>query len=185
MKTFLKYLSRLFLGEYSIYYIYRQNTGGESHKAATSSLSVVPIDQCALTSESNELILEQRSYFGEGSSAYGCFSGERLVGVCFYWYGSRYLQRNFWPLRKNEAKLVQIVTLPESRGNGVAPQLICKSFEDLKKRGFKTAYARVWHSNTPSCRAFEKSGWTKIALVIEINPLRRPRNTQLRFKLFV
>lgn len=176
MRELAKKVARTVLGEYSAYCIYSQSTGAESRvPPRDAGLRVVPVDRTAIQSSEDELIREQAAYAGHGSHAYACLEDNRIVGVCFYWFGERYRQRNFWPLAEREAKLVQIVTIPQMRGRGVARLLIASSFRDLIRQGFDAAYARVWHSNGPAKHAFEQAGWTRVALVVEINPLRRSR----------
>lgn len=183
LKELAKKLARLLLGDYSVFQVYSRPTQSASpcQRRHPQHLTVVPVDEAAINSSLDPLIREQVGYAGPGAHAYACIEKGRIVGVCFYWYGDRYLQRNFWPLVEGEAKLVQIVSLPDVRGQGVATMLIASSCHDMGKKGFHHAYARVWHSNTPSLRAFERSGWTRTALVIEINPLRQKRPIRLRF----
>lgn len=183
MKALAKKLAHMVLGEYSAYYVYAQSAQGAKHAATqiTSTFSVRKMDASMIRSHADATIKEQADYAGIEAHAYACFDDERIVGVCFYWFGNRYLQRNFWPLAAGEAKLVQIISLPEMRGRGVATTLVAQSCRDMMQRGFHQTYARIWHSNTPSLRAFERAGWRRIALVIEINPFRRSRPVRLRF----
>jgi RimJ/RimL family protein N-acetyltransferase len=168
----VKALARAVLGEYSAYYIYACAATAPAVESRRD-FRVEAITEASIASSQDPLIREQAFYAGSEAEAYACLMGSRVVGVCFYWYGSRYLKRNFWPLRDNEAKLVQIVSLPEFRGRGVARTLIEASFRAMAELGFHRAYARIWHSNVPSLRAFEHAGWSRIALVVEVNPLRR------------
>ena len=183
MKTLLKKLLRSFLGEYSAYYIYASPAVATVpvRRQANSPFRVGPVDALAITSSQDPLIREQAGYGGPGSHAYACFEENRIVGICFYWFGDRYRTRNYWPLVESEAKLVQIVSILEMRGRGVATQLIARSSQDMMEKGFSRVYARIWHSNIPSLRAFERAGWTRVALVIEVNPLRRKKPIRLRF----
>lgn len=183
LKHYVKKVARIILGEYSIFYIYaRTNDGGSlSEVVVDKHFSLRQVDESAIKRSIDTLIREQVGYTGPNSYAYACFEGDRIVGICFYWFGVRYLKRNFWPLADSEAKLVQIVTLPEIRGQGVATMLIKFSFQDIIEKGFKKVYARIWHSNTPSIHAFERSGWVRIALVIEINPTRQSKPIRIRF----
>jgi RimJ/RimL family protein N-acetyltransferase len=128
-----------------------------------------------------EVLREQAGYAGDGAVAYACLDDDRVVGLCFYWYGERYRTRNFLPLAKHEAKLVQIITDPAMRGQGVAQKLIAYSSLDMSTRGFKRLLARVWHSNTPSRKAFEHAGWTRNGWVVEIDPFRRSIPWRFRF----
>lgn len=183
MKTLVKKLAHMLLGEYSAYYIYTLSTRQTSFSSPPTHTQyrVELVDESTVACNADPLIREQSGYAGSGSHAYACFDNERIVGICFYWFGNRYLKRNFWPLAEWEAKLVQIIVHPEMRGRGVATLLIASSFQDMVHKGYNKVYARIWHSNTPSLRAFERAGWTRIALVVEINPLRRKRAIRLNF----
>lgn len=181
-KKFAKMLARALLGDYAIYRIYSQAT---QHNAADRSkispgLRCASIDQQSIEASADPIIRDQAGYAGSGAVAYACFDGERIVGLCFYWFGERYLQRNFWPLADGEAKLVQIITQPDMRGRGIARALIACSAASMQEKNFRRLYARIWHSNTPSLLAFERAGWARIATVIEINPLRRTRSMRIR-----
>lgn len=176
LKGLVKKLARLLLGEYSPYYIYCLACDRiAASQAPDHELSVRSIDDSILASTESAVMREQADYFGAESLGFGCFLEDRLVGLCFYWYGDRYRQRNFWPLQDGEAKLVQIIVLPEARGRGVATMLIDRSAVEVARQGFRKLYARIWHSNVPSLRAFERAGWQRIALVVEINPFRSAR----------
>lgn len=181
-KEIAKSLARTLLGDYSAYLIYSQTSGSHlTRKLETSPcLKVVAVNALEIESSPDPLIREQIGYAGSGSMAYACFDQERIVAVCFYWFGDRYLTRNFWPLADGEAKLVQIVALPELRGRGVATKLIAESCHAMVQQGFSRVYARIWHSNAPSLGAFKRAGWTCVALIIEVNPFRRSRPFRLR-----
>ncbi len=183
MKAFAKKLAHALLGEYAAYYIYARAAGGEVKTPATTTqpFRFAQVDASLLYASHDALIREQADYAGQEANAYACFADDRIVGVCFYWFGQRYLQRNFWPLANGEAKLVQIIALPDMRGRGVATQLIEWSWREMMQQGFQKTYARIWHSNTPSLRAFERAGWARVALVLEINPFKRSRPIRLRF----
>jgi len=173
MRNFVKWLAHRLLGDYSIYVIFTESCGRE-HSAglpAEPLLAFGPVTEVAIRGSSDSLIREQADYCGDDSSAFACLDGDRIVGICFYWYAERYRKRNFWPLRDRQAKLVQILTLPEMRGRGIASRLIKCSSQEMGKRGFSRLYARIWHSNAASVAAFERAGWTRVALVIEISPL--------------
>lgn len=181
----VKQLARTLLGNYSAYYVYSSPDDGDTPSLGPISklnFSVRMIDDDTLQSSAEPLICEQAHYLGSESYAYACFLDNCVVGLCIYWFGERYKMRNFWPLNEGEAKLVQIVSVPKMRGRGVATVLIMSSCRDIIQKGFRRAYARIWHSNTPSLRAFERGGWTRVALVLEINPLRRQQPTRIVFR---
>ncbi len=185
MKEIIKKLARAILGDYSAYQIYESSSeqARMPEPQDRTTFRVLPVDALVISSSTELLIREQAGYAGPGAQAYACFDGSRMVGVCFFWSGSRYQSRNFWALKDGEAKLVQIVSVPDMRGHGVATMLIEQSRRDMMQRGFTKAYARVWHSNTPSLRAFDRAGWRRIALVLEINPFRQSRPWRIRIRL--
>jgi hypothetical protein len=183
MKKLLKVLAHTILGDYSAYHVLcRDKTDGAAAlPQQTSGYRVALVDQATISSCPDPLMQAQAGYAGEQAFAYACMHGEQIVGLCFYWYGARYLKRNFWQLKSAEAKLVQIITSPQMRGKRVAGTLIAASCADMMGHGFDRVYARVWHSNEPSLRAFAGARWTRCASVIEVNPFRRPR--PFRFRL--
>lgn len=185
MKQFLKYFIKAILGEYSIYYIYHWTlTDSQIEKSSnTFHANVCPIDKEALLGSSDPLIRDQIAYIGTGSLAYGVFEKNNIIGVCFYWHGDRYRTRNFLSLNDNEAKLVQIVMSSDHRGQGFATELISKSSLRVATQGFTHLYARIWHSNIASIRAFERSGWRRTALIFEVNPARTSRPLRVRIPL--
>lgn len=183
MKELVKKLASMVLGEYSAYYIYASPVGDASptRSGMTETFRVERVDAFALESSADPWVRDQAGDAGPDSQAYACFDDDRIAGLCFYWFGHRYLQRNFWPLADGEAKLVQIISHPDMRGRGIATQLVVSSLQDMVQHGFCRAYARIWHSNTPSIRAFERAGWVRVALILEINPLRRSLPIRMRF----
>ena len=182
VKALVKKLARTLLGDYSAYHIYSWPAGDvpASMPGTTAAFTVRSIDESEIESSGEPLIREQAGYAGADSHAYACFDADRIVAICFYWFGDRYRKRNFWPLGDGEVKLVQIIALPDVRGRGAATLLLASSCRDILQKGFCRAYARIWHSNTPSLRAFERAGWARAALVLEINPLRRRRPIRIR-----
>lgn len=184
MKRFFKPILHFMFGDYAIYRIYTCAEAAAAPQLSpyNASLAVREIGVAELACSTDILMREQTGYLGEDSFGFACFDGERIVGVCIYWFGERYkTKRNFWPLAEHQAKLVQIITLPEMRGRQVASTLIALSNRAMLEKGFDCNFARIWHSNTPSLRAFERAGWRYVATVVEVNPfrLRRPLRLQL------
>lgn len=179
--TLVKRVAQALAGDYSIYRIYASRVTEVSvpiSKAGTS-LTVVKSSADVVGAQPSSLINEQAGYGGTGTDVFICRNSEKIVGVCCYWSGDRYRERNFWPLKKDEAKLVQIVVEPDQHGAGVAPTLITQSCNEMLRAGISRCYARIWHSNTPSIRAFEKAGWGHIATVIEVLPFGLARRCRI------
>ena len=183
MKEAIKRLSQLLFGDYSIYRIYSRETGGGTVDVPTGhGLHFARVEQAPVEASADTLIREQAWYFGTDSQVFAYLEGSRIISLCVFWYADRYRTRNFWPLAEREAKLVQIVTLPEKRGSGIATGLIANASAAMFTNGFVRLYARIWHSNAPSLRAFQRAGWKRVATVIKIYPLRRKRPLRLTLR---
>lgn len=171
MKEILKKTATFLWGEYKIFKIYTLDL------EYFSTANKFPINFCHFQQDYKHV----KGFSGPQSHGFNYLedvSGKKL-GSCWYWYNGRYKERNFWPLMKGEAKLVDIETLKEARGMGIASQLIIYSSNEMKKLNFKRLYARIWHNNTPSLRAFANAGWKPLCLVIEIYPFGK----KIRFRL--
>ena len=171
MPPFARRLLAWLLGDYSVYRILSSEGAPQGVPASPAGLQLAVVEAADLASSGEALIREQAWYGGSESRIYACRLDDQIVACCIYWYGARYRTRNFWPLRHNQAKLVQIITLPSQRGRGLARLLIAFSGNDMRSRGFDSLFARVWHSNRPSLSAFEASGWRRVATVVEAYPL--------------
>ena len=163
------------VGSYEIYRVFATSAIRPIATPMPAMQRIEMVDSRAIEASPDPLVREQSWYAGEGAIAFAYFEQERIVAACFYWFGARYRERNFWPLSEHEAKLVQVVTTPEMRGRGVARRLIESSANDMLSRGFARLYARIWHSNTPSLAAFSAAGWQPVSLVVQLNPLRLAR----------
>jgi ribosomal protein S18 acetylase RimI-like enzyme len=166
----IKLLLKPLVGEYSAYLVYRSP---DQDEPVLAQFTVRALQASDLDSSTDEVVRRQTSYLGPQSLGFVCMEGEQALGLCFYWFGERYRKRNFWPLQEDEAKLVQIVTVARAQGRGVATTLIRQSLARVRQAGFRCAFARVWHSNVGSYKAFERAGWRRIAFVAEIHPLGR------------
>lgn len=163
--------AQLILGDYELFRIYRcdletiesfdpsnhQDTGYHFRK----------VDQEEVLSAANSLIRDRSRYGGDDAIGYAVFYADEIVCLQWYWHGERYKRRNFWPLREDEAKSVDLITVEEHQRKGLATALKLYSANDLKRSGFNRLYSRIWHSNHSSIRVSEKAGWSYIAFVIE------------------
>lgn len=112
-------------------------------------------------------------YDGKDAQGFGMFYGELLVACQWYWSGDRYresgrLRRFRLPARA--AKSVDLYTLPEFRGRGIATVLKAQSANAMSHRGFEVLYSRIWFTHLESRRVSEKAGWTLTRIHIAIKP---------------
>lgn len=179
MREPLKRLARGLLGEYAIYQIWRIDR--PSTMQAASGLLLRPLQSSDLAQAGLDAELAHLDwYFGEQAFGMGCFENGQLLSVCFFWWGTRYAQRNSWAIKPPAAKLVHIVTLAAARGRGIAPLLIQAGAAQMHARGHAPLYARIWYSHTASQRAFSRAGWRRCGWLLQINPLRRAQPWSLR-----
>lgn len=175
MTSWLRALLRLILGEYYIFRIYSCDLCLKNfqQKPLASDLKF------SIFSYPNEKANE--GYAGQNAFGFCCEEKGIKLSHCWVWYGERYRNnRNFWKLHADECKLIALETEPWARGRGTAPKLLHYVATQLSQKGFKRIYARVWHSNKSSIRAFEKAGWRYHALVVEFDFLGRRRLTFIK-----
>lgn len=163
----IRRLARALLGDYQVFVILAVDCAGAAppDAAATGRLGVY---------STPEAPAEGSGYAGPDAIGFEWREDGRRLAWCWVWYGERYRRdRNFWPLGPAEAKLISLETRAEVRGRGIAPQLVAFARHEMARRGFDRLYARVWHSNRASLRAFAKAGWRRHAVVVEVAPLGR------------
>ena len=183
MKEIIKKISGIIFRDYSAYYVYSWAAGDPSTSCAVTAYRVDKVDAAQIKASPEPLIREQFDDAGTGAHAFACYHNGKIVSICFYWFGERYLrERNFLPIADGEAKLVQIVTLPDERAKGIAAHLIAASSREMAKLGFNPLYARIWHSNKASWRAFERAGWKRREIIIDITLFGRGKPFRVRFK---
>jgi GNAT superfamily N-acetyltransferase len=181
MKRLLKRLASVLLGDYGLYRVWQSGAPGtEPPEAERIAVRPVGIEDvaCAQAPE----IRDNAWYLGTQCTAYGVFEDEAFLAMACCWWGERYAERHSWPLPPGAVKLVQIVTAPAARNRGLATLLIRHVAQAEGKQGRNPALARIWHSNTPSMKAFEHAGWHPVGWLIQINPLRRPQPWNLVFR---
>ena len=129
-----------------------------------------------LRSHADPKVRKSAGYAGPGVTGFGMIASGRLSSVAFFTDRSAFTEDRVWPLKSGEAALVELITLPEHRGKGLAPLLISHAAQEMFESGFARLYSWLWWSNHASERAFEKAGWRYTAFTIEICPFgaRRP-----------
>ena len=167
-KRRIRSITRKFVREYDLYKIYKK----DKQCASLSLPEGFTIGECSSTDLSmaeDPAIVNLAGYYVPESKMFGIKHRDHVVCACIYWWGRNYAQkRKLWPLKESEAKLVQINTSPTFRGMGLASTLISFSSEQMDLFGFSSLYARIWHSNDASIRAFVKAGWTYEGFVMRL-----------------
>jgi len=181
VKTPIRFILRKILGNYGCYKIfaYDLNLRHCAWPDLERPYRFAEIDEEDMRRPNEELIRKQAWYAGEDASGFGIYRGDFLVCIQLLWYGERYKGRDFWPLKNDEAKSVQLVTVPSERSKGLATKLKQFSANCMRERGFRRLYSRVWWNDWSSIRVNEKAGWRHIATVLQLYPLGRSRPWKL------
>lgn len=78
-----------------------------------------------------------------------------------------------WPVRKDTAATENIFTRVPFRNRGYATELVEFAAETLKKEGFAYATLNVYKSDVPAIRLYEKCGYKKTDVMLELWLKRR------------
>lgn len=182
MNRVFKAIAQALLGKYEVYRIFSTDCLPSQRPPSDLRPQFVSVGVDAIRDCPDQEIRSQAWYAGEGSRAFAFVLHDQIVGLCFYWHGVRYRQRNYWPLGPDEAKLVQVFCVPSLRGIGLGRSLIEHSTASMLQSGYRRLFARVWYTHAQSVRAFRSAGWLQVACVLGIDPLRSGRSIRLTFR---
>jgi len=177
----LKRCTAIVLGEYALYQVWRSPKEPPSF-ATPAGFTVCEVSEGQLRSAYANELSSSAWYLGEDACGFAAVRDGEMLALACCWWGSRYLKRHSWPLPDGAAKIVHVFTLPQARGMGLAPLLLEHARATLQCRGRSPLYARIWHSNTPSLRAFARAKWQPVGWLIQVNPLRRARPWRFIFR---
>jgi ribosomal protein S18 acetylase RimI-like enzyme len=170
----VKPLARALAGDYGIYRVFAldlqtflRDPRDDVRRAGFRAAPVADEDVAAAPAP---VIRESACYGGAGAQAFAILRDDEIVAVEWYWFGSDRQHVAFWPLLDSEAESAYIATAPELRGQGLAQWVKEYSALEMRERGFRRAYGKIWHSHHASIRANQKSGFREIALVVDLYP---------------
>jgi GNAT superfamily N-acetyltransferase len=179
MKSIIKKILGFAFSNYEVFQIFRQGKQQCCSLNEDDDFEYLELNEDLFKQYDSPFLDKNKFYSGDEANGFACVYKKQIVGICFFWSGQRYLQRDFISLEKNEAKLVQIETLESMRGKGIAPKLIKFSSGQMFDKNFKVIYARIWHSNVPSIKSFTKAGWDYQCTVISV---KFKFGSQLKFR---
>jgi GNAT superfamily N-acetyltransferase len=136
-----------------------------------------------LHASSVEALRDCNAYGGRDARLFGVFGADgTLACVQCIWYGERYFARAYWPVERDSAVSMHLVTAPTQRNKGFATLVKEYSAVRLREAGFKRLYSRIWWTNAPSLRVSEKVGWVRVGTLVEIALPGRGRPLLLSFR---
>lgn len=171
------------LGDYAFYRIFRLDLERlpeiDLRGYEERGFELTPVDVSRVAASGHPEVRARAHYGGTGALGFAVLYRSQIVCLQWFWDAKRYQARNFWTIDDRDAKSVDMFTVPDHRGQGLATALKQYSSQEMKLRRFHNLYSRVWHSNRASIRVNEKSGWRQIALVAEFFPFGSSK--KLRF----
>ena len=176
-KAIARRIGRLLFGKYQLYRVYRLDrpTQPASLSADQSVVQLGNDEFAELSAHADHSVRKSVGFDGPGVTAYGLREQGRLASVAFFINREAYYSDSVWPLKPGEAALIELVTLPEQRGKGLAPLLIGHASADMFDRGSSRLYSWLWWTNQPSERAFQKAGWRYTAFSAQFHPFGRTK----------
>ena len=174
MKRLIKLCANFLLGDYQIFRVFRIDVEDlvavdiSNYLAQGYVFREVTAEE--LSASGDDSIRSRAHYGGQDAIAFAVCDKSEIVCLQWYWFGDRYRTRNFWPLKKDEAKSVELFTRPTYRRAGLATALKLYSAERMKDKGFHHLFSRVWYTHLASRRVSEKAGWQNVAIVGEFHP---------------
>ena len=172
MKGWLKRALSACFEEHELYRIY-QSPALDAASCAAKDQAIVELTEDSFES-APPFVRSLQHYLGGESIAVGIYVGGNLASAAVYLWGDKYHRTDgFIPIAQGQAKLEQINTDEGYRGRGLATRVILGSCHIMREQGFRRLYARVWHNNKSSGRAFEKAGWTEIGFVAGVRTRSR------------
>jgi ribosomal protein S18 acetylase RimI-like enzyme len=180
MKEWVKRAVSTCFEEHELYRIY-QSPPLDADSCARPDETIVELTKDSFES-APPFIRSLQHYLGTESIAAGIYVGDNLASAAVFLWGDTYYRTDgFIPIGRGQAKLEQINTDERYRGRGLATKVIAGSCHIMRAKGFRRLYARVWHNNKGSVRAFEKAGWTEIGFVAGVRT--RSRSWRISYPL--
>lgn len=182
IKALLRTAVQPVVGDYALNRIYRREAGCPL-PPLRDGWRILPMDDAALAvlrAHPDPKVRKSASFARNGVFGFALWDHDRLAGTVFFEDRTTYYNDALWTLAQDEAALIDLLTLPEHRGRGVAPLLIAYGTNAMFARGMRALIAWIWWTNHPSIRAFEKAGWSYIAFVTQMRPFGK---RQLTFRL--
>ena len=178
----LKPIAKFLAGNYGIYRVFaldlHPGLRDPRDDLSRSGFKAAPVQDEDVAGARSAVIRESVRYGGPGSQAFAILRDGEIVALEWYWFGEERQDGAFWPLGDGEAESAYIVTVPELRGHGLAQRVKEYSAIEMRDRGFRRAYGKIWHSHHASIRANQKSGFREIALVLDLYPFGGSRRVR-------
>ena len=178
----LKWVAKFLAGDYGIYRVFtldlQPSLTDPRNELAQAGFSLAPVTLEDVAAARADVIRASVRYGGPGSQAFAILRDGEIVALEWYWFGEHRRDGAFWPLGEAEAESAYIVTVPEMRGRGLAQRVKEYSAIEMRERGFRRSYGKIWHSHHASIRANQKSGFREIALVVDLYPFGGTRRVR-------
>lgn len=180
-KDCLKALLARTFSDYRLNWIYASIAGYEA-APLNEDLSLGPLAATqtqAILKSSSHKFRNTLSFHKSGLAGFVLSDHKGPVCVAHFASPDQYGHNATWPIRANEVALVDIATDDRAKGKGYAPLTIRAATQAYQEAGIERLIAFIWWSNKPSIRSFEKAGWVRIGLAIEVRTGKRWRSLRI------
>lgn len=180
-KDCLKALLARTFSDYRVNWIYASVADCEA-APLNNGLSLGPLaatQMQAILESSSHKFRNTLSFHKGGLAGFVLSDDKGPVCVAHFASPDQYRHNATWPIRANEVALVDIATDDRAKGKGYAPVTIRAATQAYREAGIERLIAFIWWSNKPSIRSFEKAGWVRIGLAIEVRTGKRWRSLRI------
>jgi RimJ/RimL family protein N-acetyltransferase len=179
VKRALRWIAHRLFADYSAYRIYCAPEGGEEQPRLPRGVEFSRLDEQLLrvAKEHSSPAVRRTARHGDGQAlGFALTRAGALLSLVFYAGRDAYYGDSVWTLEDEDAALLEILTVEEFRGEGLAPLLIRLSSHAMRDAGKKRLICWIWWSHLSSQRAFEKAGWRRIGFTasVKLHGLRSP-----------
>ena len=171
VKRVLRWIAHWLFADYSFYRIYCSPANDREAPKLPSGVQFIRIEEQflrELRSHRDPAIRKTARYGEEGTYGFALTRSGAPLSLAFYADRDSYQNDTIWALAKQDAALLEILTVEDCRGEGLAPLLIQLSSHAMGRTGKDRLIAWIWWSHRSSQRAFDKAGWRRLGFTASL-----------------
>lgn len=163
---------RRFVRDYRLNWVYAAPTPGRTVTLPPGlevrALVAADLDHAARSRDAQ--VRKVPDYAGIGASGFVLASRELApLGMVHFADAAHYAHETVWPIKADQLALLDIVIMPEARGQGHAARLIATATPlALAASGQTGAICFIWWNHRASLRAFRRAGWRALGFSAEV-----------------
>jgi GNAT superfamily N-acetyltransferase len=172
MSKLAKRCAKAVLGDYALYRIFRLPLGDMSAYGSTATeVSFLGLHDAGAPVIATSAFAHTSWYGSPEGIGYIAIASARIVGVNWYWPGTRGASQVAHVLRSDEVVSAHLEVSENLRGMGVGRALKAYAAQRLREEGYEAVISRVWHNNHSSIRVNKQLGSQQIGWTVQVEPL--------------